>query len=79
MFTMSLEDQTIALFIFFPVLCTISLGLRLFVRTRLRKGAFGWDDIALVVTWVCVFLLTLEADYGSVLPLLTSAVGCRWA
>lgn len=49
---MSLHDQAIGLFVFFPVLTTITVGLRLFVRTRLCKGAFGWDDVALVVTYV---------------------------
>lgn len=49
---MSLHDVAIGLFVFFPVLTTITLGLRLFVRTRLCKGAFGWDDVALVVTYV---------------------------
>lgn len=49
---MSLHDQTIGLFIFFTVLCTISVGLRIFVRTRLCKNAFGWDDVALIITWV---------------------------
>lgn len=51
---MGLYDQSIAVFIFFTVLCTISVGLRIFVRTRLCKGAFGWDDIALIITWVCM-------------------------
>lgn len=50
----SLHDQAIGLFVFFTVLTTITVGLRLFVRMKLCKGAFGWDDIALVVTWVSV-------------------------
>lgn len=58
---MTLHDQTVALFIFFPLLCTISLALRLFVRTKLCKGAFGWDDVALVVTWVCTTLIAVTA------------------
>lgn len=49
---MSLHDVVVGLLIFFPVLTTITVGLRLFVRTRLCKGAFGWDDVALVVTYV---------------------------
>lgn len=48
-----LHDQAIGLFIFFPVLCTVTLFLRLYVRTKLCKGAFGWDDVALILTWVC--------------------------
>lgn len=53
---MGLKEQTIGLFVFFPVLTTISVGLRLFVRTRLCKGAFGWDDVALLVTYVSLVL-----------------------
>lgn len=48
----SLHDQALGLFVFFTVLTTITVGLRLFVRMKLCKGAFGWDDIALVITWV---------------------------
>lgn len=48
----TLYYQAIGLFVFFPVLCTITVGLRMFVRTRLCKGAFGWDDVALLVTYV---------------------------
>lgn len=51
---MTLRDQTIGLCIFFPVLTTITVFLRVFVRTRLCKGAFGWDDVALLVTWVSI-------------------------
>lgn len=53
---MGLKEQTIGLFVFFPVLTTISVGLRLFVRTRLCKGAFGWDDVTLLVTYVSLVL-----------------------
>jgi hypothetical protein len=46
-----LYDQCIGLLVFFSVLCTITVGLRLLVRTRLTKGAFGWDDVALVISY----------------------------
>lgn len=49
---MNLYDQAIGLFIFFPILTTITVGLRLFVRIKLCKGAFGWDDVALIITYV---------------------------
>lgn len=54
MSTQDLHNQTIGLFIFFPILCTVTLALRLYVRTKLCKGAFGWDDVALIITWVCL-------------------------
>lgn len=47
-----LYDQLLGLLIFFSVLCTITVGLRVLVRTKLTKGAFGWDDAALVFTYV---------------------------
>lgn len=47
-----LYDQLLGLLIFFSVLCTISVGLRVLVRTKLTKGAFGWDDVALVFSYV---------------------------
>ncbi|KAJ4388899.1 hypothetical protein N0V93_006360 [Gnomoniopsis smithogilvyi] len=52
----SLHDQTIGLFVFFPVLCTVTLALRIYVRTKLCKGAFGWDDVALIITWTGLIL-----------------------
>lgn len=45
-------DHLIGLFVFFTTLNTITVGLRVFIRTRLTKGAFGWDDIALTFTHV---------------------------
>lgn len=45
-------DHLIGLFIFFTTLNTITVGLRVFIRTKLTKGAFGWDDIALIFTHV---------------------------
>lgn len=47
-----LYDQLLGLLIFFSVLCTITVGLRLLVRTKLTKGAFGWDDVVLVFSYV---------------------------
>ncbi|KAG8157316.1 hypothetical protein KVR01_012700 [Diaporthe batatas] len=48
---MSWYDQLVGLFVFFTILNTITVGLRLLVRTRLIKGSFGWDDTALVFTY----------------------------
>lgn len=50
----SARDQAIGLFIFFPILTTITVSLRIYVRTRVNRGSFGWDDVALVVTYVCL-------------------------
>lgn len=50
-----LYDQLLGLLIFFSVLCTITVGLRVLVRTKLTKGAFGWDDVALVFSYVSLF------------------------
>ncbi|KUI63764.1 hypothetical protein VM1G_10480 [Cytospora mali] len=48
---MGLHDELVGLIIFFIVLNTITVGLRLYVRTTVTKGAFGWDDVALVITY----------------------------
>ncbi|KAK2614253.1 hypothetical protein N8I77_001099 [Diaporthe amygdali] len=65
---MALYDQLLGLLIFFSVLNTITVGLRLLVRTRLTKGAFGWDDIALVFSYVgmivFVAMCILAVRYG---------------
>lgn len=50
---MNIRDQVIVLFVFFPILTTITVGLRIFVRTRVNRGSFGYDDVALVITYVC--------------------------
>lgn len=42
----------VGLFVFLIVLNTITIGLRVFVRTKLTKGAFGWDDVALIFSYV---------------------------
>lgn len=47
-----LHDQFLGVLIFFSALCTTTVGLRVFVRTRLTKGAFGWDDVSLVISYV---------------------------
>lgn len=44
-------DQLIGLFVFFTVLNTITVGLRVFTRIKLTK-AFGWDDVVLIFTHV---------------------------
>lgn len=49
---MGWHDQLLGLFVFFTVANTITVGLRVFIRTKLTKGAFGWDDIALIFTHV---------------------------
>lgn len=49
---MGWHDLVIGLFAFFIVLNTITIGLRVFIRTKLTKGAFGWDDIVLIFTHV---------------------------
>lgn len=52
---MNARDQAIGLFVFFPILTTITVGLRVFVRTRVNRGSFGYDDVTLVITYVCFF------------------------
>ncbi|KAI7779049.1 hypothetical protein LA080_001395 [Diaporthe eres] len=47
---MGWHDLAIGLLAFFIVLNTITIGLRVYIRTKLTKGAFGWDDIALIFT-----------------------------
>lgn len=65
---MSWYDQLVGLFVFFTILNTISVGLRLFVRTRLTKGSFGWDDAALVFTYVSAhYPLAILHSLGSYL------------
>ncbi|KAL2286067.1 hypothetical protein FJTKL_07304 [Diaporthe vaccinii] len=49
---MGWHDLAIGLLAFFIVLNTITIGLRVYIRTKLTKGAFGWDDIALIFTHV---------------------------
>lgn len=63
---MSLRDQAIGLFVFFPVLTTITVGLRIFVRTKINKGAFGMDDVALVITYVSSNSVTISNKAGFV-------------
>jgi hypothetical protein len=45
-------EELIGLFVFFISLNTITIGLRLFTRLKLTKGAFGWDDVVLILTHV---------------------------
>lgn len=42
----------IGLFVFFLTLNTIVVGLRLYVRLWLKKSAFGWDDVFMILTYV---------------------------
>lgn len=55
---MASHDQLVGVTIFFTVLNTITVALRILARTKLSKGArFGWDDFMLVVTYVrCVLI-----------------------
>lgn len=52
---MATHDQLVGVTLFFTVLNTITVALRIFARTKLSKGAFGWDDIMLVITYVCFY------------------------
>lgn len=52
MMDLSAQDQLIAIFALFLTLDTIAVGLRLFVRLRLQRSAFGWDDVFLTLTYV---------------------------
>ncbi|POS71514.1 hypothetical protein DHEL01_v210097 [Diaporthe helianthi] len=54
-----LHDRFIGISIFFIALCTATVGLRVFVRTKLTKRAFGWDDVSLVISYL--LLIVLEA------------------
>lgn len=49
---MATHDQLVGITIFFTVLNTVTVALRIVARTKLSKGAFGWDDIMLVITYV---------------------------
>lgn len=49
---MATHDQLVGVTIFFTVLNTITVALRIFARTKLSKGAFGWDDSMLIITYV---------------------------
>ncbi|KAI3395112.1 hypothetical protein diail_1727, partial [Diaporthe ilicicola] len=62
---MYLYDQLLGLLIFFSVLNTITVGLRLLVRTKLTKGAFGWDDVVLVFSYagMIVFVVMCIQSY----------------
>lgn len=62
-----LYDQLLGLLIFFSVLCTITVGLRVLVRTKLTKGAFGWDDVALVFSYVSARCCSCHEQTPSVL------------
>ncbi len=35
-------------------LCLVVLGLRVYTRARILRNP-GWDDLLLVITWVCCF------------------------
>lgn len=58
---MNYYDQSVILLVFFPVFTTITVGVRIFVRTRLCKGAFGWDDVLLIITNVSSSSCCLQA------------------
>lgn len=44
--------QLLAIYIFFLVLCTVAVGLRLYVRFKLSKNYIGLDDALLTLTYV---------------------------
>lgn len=54
-------EQIITLFVFFLTINTLTVGLRLYTRIILTKGAFGWDDVVLLFTHVslCWYLLSM--------------------
>lgn len=54
---MATHDQLVGITIFFTVLNTITVALRIFARTKLSKGAFGWDDAMLIITYVSLVTL----------------------
>lgn len=45
-------EQLITLFVLFLTINTLTVGLRLYTRVILTKGAFGWDDVVLLFTHV---------------------------
>lgn len=49
---MATHNQLVGITIFFTVLNTITVALRILARTKLSKGALGWDDIMLIITYV---------------------------
>lgn len=60
---MATHDQLVGITIFFTVLNTITVALRIFARTKLSKGAFGWDDAMLIITYVSFARLQFQ-DYS---------------
>lgn len=60
---MATHDQLVGITIFFTVLNTITVALRIFARTKLSKGAFGWDDTMLIITYVS-FARLLFQEYS---------------
>lgn len=65
---MDARDQAIGLFIFFPIITTITVGLRIFVRTRVNRGAFGYDDAALLISYVCPLAPTHIREWTCIVP-----------
>lgn len=62
------DDHLLGVFIFFLTLNTIVVSLRLYVRLWLKKSAFGWDDVFLILTYVSIqrlpiFLLLFQYTY----------------
>lgn len=51
----AMEDtHLLGVFVFFLTLNTIVVSLRLYIRLWLKKSAFGWDDVFLIITYVCI-------------------------
>lgn len=44
--------QVLAIYVFFLVLCTTAVGLRLFTRVRLSNSVLGLDDAVLTICYV---------------------------
>lgn len=44
----------LGVFVFFLTLNTLVVGARLYVRLWLKRSAFGWDDVFLLLTYVRV-------------------------
>lgn len=59
------HDQLVGVTVFFIVLNTVTVGLRIFARTRLAKGAFGWDDAFLIFTYVSLGSPTKDRRWAS--------------
>lgn len=46
------DTHLLGVFVFFLTLNTIVVSARLYVRLWMKKSAFGWDDVFLLLTYV---------------------------